>query len=233
MTHLFRFDSEETESNWNNYCDVFIEKYPEYKLSLFKFKKFMIEEPNKDIVLKRLSNMIISFDDTIAINKIYNLLKYIHYDYLVNFTKFIDSSEIYKENNKNNSSDENLYNKTVLIRTIVDAQNFLKIFSKFYDYFINSVQSVYKFNNNENTASEEELMESFIHLYKQIDINVKIYHYDFYLEIINMLKKSVIKIIKAIYNDQAGCCVATPTFNTLDILIGTLRNLRKIIDDIK
>jgi hypothetical protein len=233
MSDSFRFDSKETESCWNNYCNVFVEKYPDYKLSLIKFKKFMIEEPNKDTVLKRLSNMIISFDETVAINKIYDLLKYIHYDYLVNFNKFIDLSETYRENTKKDSSDENLYNKTVLLRTVVDAQNFLKIFSKFYNYFINSVQSVYKFNNNENTASEKELMESFIHLYKQIDINVKIYHYDFYLEVIDMLKKSVIKIIKAIYNDQAGCCVATPTFNILDILIETLRNLRKIIDDIK
>jgi hypothetical protein len=232
MSEDFKFDSEELESHWDNYCNLFNEKYPNYKYRLNLFKKFMNKEPNKNVVLKRFSKIIVSFDEDIASEKIYKLLKYIHYDYFVNFNKFIDGSSKYRESNTNTDNDEIFYNKFVLLRTITDGENFLKIFTKFYNYFITSVENVYKINNNENTTSKEELMMSFIPLYKQIDVNIKIYHYDFYLEIIDLLNKSILKIINAIYSDQAGCCVATPTFNILDILIGTLRNLRKLVEDI-
>jgi hypothetical protein len=76
----------------------------------------------------------------------------------------------------------------------------------------------------------DKITDSFEDLYVKIDINIRLYHYDFYLEIYNMLNKSIMKIINAIYEDQSGCCVATPTFNTLDIMVETFRNLNKALN---
>jgi hypothetical protein len=140
----FIFDSEELENYWKTYCKVFNEKYDISKGSLVKFKKFMNEEPSKFSVLPRLSVLINNFDEDIAIEKIYNLMKYIHYDYLVNFDKFVTETEKYRKTHTKNSDDEIFYNKIVLLRSIQDGENYLKIFTKFYDYYIRAVLNIYE-----------------------------------------------------------------------------------------
>ena len=226
------FESEELESYWITYSDNFNKKFGSSKGSLIKFKKFINDEPSKDVVLKRISLSINNFDENIASTNIYKLLKYIHYDYFVNFDKFISQTEQYRKKYTNNKDDEVFYNKLALLRTMTDGENFLKIFTKFYDYYINAVSSVYEIIHNRKPENKKEILDSFLELYDRIDINIKIYHYDFCLEIFSMLNKSLTVIISAIYSDQSGCCVATPTFNILDIMIQLLRNLRKVIPEI-
>lgn len=238
-----KFDSEELESYWNDYAKSFNERYTSKILdqglsgsytynskgSLAKFKKFLNEDPDKEIVLKRLYITIKIFDEDKSTEKIYKLLKYIHYDYLNSFDRFISEVTTYRENNINTKNDEIFYNKTVLLRTMNDANKFIDIFNKFYNYHINSVRKAYEMVNNKPPESNEDLMGSFVELYKKLDMNLKIYHYDFYLEIIAMLNKTIIKFIDAIYDNQAGCCVGTPTFNILDIMVETLRQLNKVL----
>jgi hypothetical protein len=224
------FDSEELENYWNIYSDNFNKKYNSSKGSLIKFKEFLNREPSKFKVLQRISTSIDYFNEDIAAEKIHKLMEYIHYDYFVNFSKFVSDIEKYRESTKDIRNDEIFYNKLALLRSIKDGENLLKIFTSFYNYYINAILSVYEIVYKKKTEDKEELISLFPELYNRIDINIKIYHYDFYIEIMTMLKKSVIKIINAIYEDQSGCCVATPTFNILDILIELLRNLRKTID---
>jgi hypothetical protein len=225
----FKFDSEELETIWDTYCNNFVKKYGDNKPSLNSFKKFINDEPRKEEVLKRLSIIVLDIDDTIIVKKIHKLLKYIHFDFFVNFSRFISEVEKYRTSHKDNKDEEVIYNKLALLRCMQDGQNFLKMLSKYYEYYITDVTGIYKFYYHKEAENKEFLITNFEELYHKADINFKLYQYDFHKEIVNNLKSSVNKIIAAIYNDQAGCCVATPTFNTLDILIEMLRNLNKAI----
>jgi hypothetical protein len=222
------FESEDLNLLWDIYSDKFNQKYGNSKGSLIKFKKFINDEPHRNTVLKRLSESIDTFDELKATETIYLIMTYIHNDFLPNFNKYVSDTENYRQKN-NINNDEVLYNKLVLLRSMKDGENFLKLFRKFYDYYMNSVRKAYEIVYEKEPESNEELMICFVDLYNKIDINIKMYHYDFCLEIINMLKRTVPKILDAIYSDQAGCCVATPTFNILDILIESLRNLIQIL----
>jgi hypothetical protein len=225
-----KFDSETLESYWVIYSNNFNLRFRNKGL-LSKFKKFINEEPNKDNVLKRLSTAVLDFDENISMNRIYKLLQYVHNDYFINFTKFVSSVEDYRKIHTD-KDDETLYNKLIMLRSLQDAENFYKIFRNYYDYYIRAISSVYEIVHNKSPENVDTVLESFDELYVKIDINIRLYHYDFFLEIFNMLNRSTIKIIKAIYSDQSGCCVATPAFNVLDIMIKTLRNLIQILKEI-
>jgi hypothetical protein len=220
--------NEELESYWVTYSNNFNLRFKN-KGSLDRFKKFINKEPSKHVVLKRISTAILDFDEISSMKKLYNLLKYIHYDFSVNIAKYVSQTEKYRELNLNNDDDEVFYNKLVLLRCMKDGQSFLKIFSVFYDYYVNSISSAYEIATGKKFESTEELFDSFESIYIRIDLNIRMYHYDYYLDIYNILNKAILKIINAIYEDQSGCCVATPTFNTLDIMVETFRNLNRVL----
>ena len=228
----FKFESEILESYWVTYSNNFNLRFNINNGSLSKFKKFINSEPHKNDVLKRLSTSVLDFDETIAMKRIYKLLRYIQDDYFVNFNKFVSSVEDYGKKHKSMTDTEIVYNKLSFIRSVQDGENIHKKLENFYNYYIQAVSKVYEFVYNKKPENNNEILNSFEELYVKIDINIRLYHYDFYIEIFNMLNKVVIKIITVIYDDQSGCCVATPAFNILDILIETLRNLATLLREI-
>lgn len=226
------FDSETLESYWVTYSNNFNSRFSSLNGSLVKFKKFINEEPNRDEVLKRLSTSVLNFNETDSMKKIHRLLKYIKDDYLVNFSKFVSSVKDYGTKHKSVTDAEIVYNKISFLRSIEDAEKIYKILRNFYDYYLKATTSVYEIIYNKKPENAEEVLNSFEELYVKIDINIKLYHYDFYLDVYNVLNRSVTKIIAAVYSDQSGCCVATPAFNIFDILIESLRNFIILLREI-
>lgn len=224
-----KFESEELETNWNIYVTNFRKRFIEKEGSLARFKIFINKEPNKEEVLKRICTSVLKTDINITLRKIQRMLEYIEYDFVKKFSKYVSETQKYRENYKEDSNDEIIYNKLVLLRCMQDGQNYLKIFIRFYNYYIYDAKRIYKICYGKDPENNEELLEKFITLYEKTDINFIIYHDDYYTGIVNILKYGLNKIIPAIYNDQAGCCVATPTFNILDLLIETFRNLNRIL----